>query len=184
MTKEEFLASVALSDKTKGNYEYTLQPHIVEQRNKRLWQATERFIALYEYLVKAGYNVFVQEMLAHYKEIDWTKRRKKRGPLPKPRSFGRFAHMYIPELNLAIRFTHIEKGGYDPNLGKFIYRSRPYCYICVINPDEDAVEKFRSVRDKVKEYARGETPKKGIAKNLIVPKPKVKRRRMVVSQRV
>lgn len=183
MTKESFLLSVALHDKTKGNYEYTLLPHTVEERNNRLWDADERFIALYEYLNKAGYNVFVYEVLAYYKKIDWSKRKKKRKSLlPKPRSMGRFAHMYIPELNLAIRFTPVEFGEYDRHLGQFIHQSREYVYLCVINPSDDVVEKFRNVRDRVKEYARGDAPKRGIARNLVVPERK-KRARITNTER-
>lgn len=183
MTKESFLASVALHDKTKGNYKHTLEPNTVEERNERLWNADGRFISLYEYLNRAGYNVFVYEILGFYKKIDWSKRNKKRKSLlPAPRSMGRFAHMYIPELNLAIRFTFVEHGEYDKRLGQFIHQSRDYVYTCVINPSDDVVEKFRSVRDKVKEYARGDSPKKGIARTLVVPERK-KRARITTTQK-
>lgn len=171
MTKESFLSSVALHDRLKGNYRETLTDKNKRQREYKLQAATERFIALYEYLVKQGYNVFVHEVLSGDNPRLLPPHKRRRGYIPpKPISFGRFAHIWLPELNIAIRFCHTEYGIKNTELGRFISQSRKYCFLCVINNSDDPIEKFKKIYSDIQGYIeQGTADKKGVANTLVVP---------------
>jgi hypothetical protein len=178
MTKESFLSSVALHDRLKGNYRETLTDKHAQQRKIMLDATTERFIGLYEHLVKAGYNVFVHEMLSGENPRILPPHKRRRGYIPpKPISFGRFAHIWLPELNIAIRFCHTEYGIKNMHLGQFLNNSKPYCFLCVISPGDDPIEKFEKIHSDIKGYiAQGTANKKGVANTLVVPERKKRKR--------
>lgn len=184
MTKDQFLASVALHDKIKGNYKETLMPARHRHREYKLQQATRRLIDLYEYLTNVGYDVFVHELLSgdlsETVKYMYTRRGLK---IPKPSCFGRFAHLWIPEINMAIRFCNTRYGVRDEKLGQFINNSRPYCFLCVINPEDDPAEKFEKVLSDIDRYKKqGTANKRGVADTLVVPVRK-KRVRLTTLQK-
>ena len=184
MTKDQFLASVALHDKIKGNYKETLMPARNKHRGYKLQQASRRLIDLYEYLTKIGYDVFVHELLSGDLSDTVKYMYKRRGlKIPKPASFGRFAHLWIPEENIAIRFSNVPYGVRDEKLGQFINNSRPYCFLCVINPEDDPAEKFEKIFKDIKGYkSKGTGTKRGVADTLVVPVRK-KRARITTTQK-
>lgn len=174
MTKEEFLAYVARLDKTQGNYEGTLLSKNVERRNKLLWRVDDNFIALFEYLIKEGFVVYVHEIL----------RKRRQGKRKEGRILKQFAHLWLPQLNLAIRFTPSEKpSSSDKRLKSFIYATRENFFCCVINRGDDAVEKISSSIPLIRKYKK-ETPRLGVIPNIIKPIPKKKRTRIVTSEKI
>ena len=184
MTKEQFLTQVALHDKYKGNYRETLDEYRFIERTSKLNRVDDRLIGLYSYLTKNNYNVFVYEILSGEAPdiVKQSYARMNRRP-PKPGCFGRFAHLWIPELNMAIRFCNKPYGERDEKLGQFIYNSRDYCFLCVISPEDDPVEKFEKVLMDIQEYKkRGTANKRGIADTLVVPARK-KRARITTTKK-
>lgn len=184
MTKEQFLKNVLLHDKTKGNYKETLNPARYKHRTYKLHQVSTRLIDLYDYLTNIGYDVFVHELLSGDLSDTAKYMYKRRGlKIPKPSSFGRFAHLWIPEENIAVRFCNVPYGVRDEKLGQFINNSRPYCFLCVINPEDDPAEKFEKILKDIKGYkAKGTATKRGVADTLIVPVRK-KRTRLTTMQK-
>lgn len=178
MTKESFLSSVALHDRLKGNYRETLTDKHKEQRNTMLNATSDRFIILYEHLVRSGYNVFVHEVLSGESPRTLPPHKRRRGyNHPKPISFGRFAHIWLPELNIAIRFCHTEYGIKNVRLGQFLNNSKPYCFLCVISPSDDPIEKFEKIYSDIRGYIeKGTANKKGVANTLVVPERKKRKR--------
>ena len=183
--KELFISSVAQHDKLKGNYKDTLKPKNKQKRSEYLANADDRLIALYNYLVDDGYDVFVYEVLCgespRLKPIH--ERRRGYNP-PKPKCFGRFAHIWLPEVNIAIRFSNVEYGMKDGKLGQFLHQSRDYCYICVINPSDDPVAKFENISSNILGYKKnGTANKKGVLNTIVIPERK-KRARISISTKV
>lgn len=172
MTKLEFLASVANADKTQGNYEDTLKPDNWKEREARIWGFDERFISVYDYLVDRGFKVFVCEVLRKNKK--WRKHRFIKG----------FAHLWLPEVNLAIRYSHNEHMVTDRKLKEFLIGASRYVYAGVINKDtEDPIAYVDDLIERVFEYSKTPT-KRGVKGKIIKPKPKKKRARMIGAQKV
>lgn len=172
MTKIEFLASVANADKTQGNYADTLVPSVMEKRGERLWGFDDRFISVYEHLLDRGFKVFVCEVLRKNKK--WRKYKFIKG----------FAHLWLPEINLAIRYSHTDAFEENKKLKEFLHGASRFIYAGVINKDtEDPISYVDDLIERVFEYSKTPT-KRGIKSVLVKPKPKKKRARIVGAQKV
>lgn len=172
MNKIEFLASVANADKTQGNYADTLQPDVWAERENRIWGFDERFIAVYEHLLDRGFKVFVCEVLRKNKK--WRKYKFIKG----------FAHLWLPEINLAIRYNHLNSFEDNRKLKDFLCGAKRFVYAGVISKDTaDPIAYVDDLIERVFEYHKTPT-KRGIKSVLIKPKPKKKRARIVGAQRV
>lgn len=171
MNKIEFLADVARMDKTQGNYSSTKLDRFWARREKMLWDADDRFIALYEYLRNEGFDVYVFEILRRR-----TKNRKSIG-----RMMRQFAHIWLPQLNLVIRFSPVKKGERDIRLKNFILTTRRNFFTCVVNVDDDAVKKIRMSIPFIKVYKK-ETPRLGAMNDVVRPKKRDRIRKSVVEK--
>lgn len=171
MTKLEFLASVANADKTQGNYADTLVKEVWETRESRIWGFDDRFIAVYEHLLNRGFKVFVCEVLRKNKK--WRKHKFIKG----------FAHLWLPEIKLAIRYSHTNAFEDNKKLKEFLHGASKFIYAGVINADtEDPIAYVDDLIDRVFEYSKTPT-KRGIKSVLVIPKPKKKRARIVSAQK-
>lgn len=171
MTKLEFLASVAQADKTQGNYSDTMKEEWWGERSKRLWGFDDRFISVYEHLLDRGFKVFVCEIL----------RKKKRSG--HRMTICKFAHLWLPEVNLAIRYSHTTLAEGNKSLKRFLTSASKYVYAGVINKDtEDPIAYVDDLIDRVFEYRKTPT-KKGVKDTIVKPKPKKKRARIVSAQK-
>lgn len=174
MTKEEFLAYVARLDRTQGNYLGTLLPKNVARRNELLWRVDDNFISLFKYLIDEGFAVYVHEIL----------RKRRRGKHKNGRLLKQFAHIWLPQLNLAIRFSPAPTNdGSDIRVKSFIYTSRPNIFCCVVHSEDDAVSKIREAIPRIREYKK-RTPRLGVIHEIIKPQPKKKRARIVTSEKI
>lgn len=169
MTKLEFLATVAHLDKRQGNYEGTLTPKWRQRREQGLWSVDDRFIFLFEYLTNIGYKVYVYEIL--------TRLKKGSG-----KNMERMAHMWIPELNLAIRFSDKPRGEYDSKQKYFLMQAKHFFYCGVVHPEtEDVLEYVEDLIERVKLYSK-DNSKRGVKNNIVIHKRK--RTHIVKSQKV
>jgi hypothetical protein len=172
MNKIEFLASVANADKTQGNYADTLQADVWAERENRLWGFDDRFISVYEHLLNRGFKVFVCEVLRKNKRD--RHRKKVKG----------FAHLWLPEIKLAIRYSHTTREEGNRKLKAFLLDASRFVYTGVINRDtEDPIAYIDDLIERVFEYSKTPT-KRGLKSVLVKPKPKKKRARMVGAQKV
>lgn len=172
MNKLEFLAEVARLDKVQGNYSSTKLERFAPRREELLWGVSDEFIALFEYLRKEGYDVYVFEILRKR-----THNRSSIGVM-----MHQFAHIWLPQLNLAIRFSPVKKGEKDGRLRNFIISSRKNFFTCVVNNGDDAVKKIRMAIPLIKVYKK-ETPRLGAMKDIVKPK-KRERIRMTTTEKV
>ena len=174
MKKEEFLAYIARLDKTQGNYEGTLLPKNVARRNRLIWRAGQNVIDLFEYLINEGFAVYAYEIL----------RKRRRGKHKRGKMLKQFAHIWLPQLNLAIRFTEKETNdGTDARLKSFIFSSKENIFCCVVNKGDDSVEKIKNWIPLIRKYKK-ETPRLGVIHEIIKPTPKKKRARIVNSEKI
>ena len=172
MTKMEFLASVDKADKTQGNYADTLVKEVWEERANRIWGFDDRFISVYEHLLDRGFKVFVCEVLRKNKK--WRKHKFIKG----------FAHLWIPEIKLAIRYSHTARDEENRKLKEFLHGASKFVYAGVINRDtQDPIAYVDDLIERVFEYSTTPT-KRGIKSVLVKPKPKKKRTRMMGAQKV
>lgn len=172
MNKIEFLASVANADKTQGNYADTLQADVWAERENRLWGFDDRFISVYEHLLNRGFKVFVCEVLRKNKK--WRKHKFIKG----------FAHLWLPEIKLAIRYSHTTRDEGNRKLKEFLHGASKFIYAGVINIDtQDPIAYVDDLIERVFEYSKTPT-KRGIKSVLVKPKPKKKRARMIGAQKV
>lgn len=172
MTKLEFLASVAKLDKTQGNYADTLEHDKWVEREKHLWSFDERFISVYEHLLDRGFKVFVCEVLRKNKK--WHKYKFIKG----------FAHLWLPEIKLAIRYNHLASFEYNKKQKDFLCGAQRFIYAGVISKDtEDPISYVDDLIKRVFEYSKTPT-KRGVKGVIVKPKPKKKRTRIVSAQKV
>lgn len=172
MNKLEFLAEVARLDKVQGNYSSTKLEQFASRREKLLWSVDDEFIALFEYLRKERYDVYVFEILRKR-----TTNRRSTG-----RMMHQFAHIWLPQLNLAIRISPVKKGEKDGRLRNFIISSRENFFTCAVNKGDDAVKKIRMAIPLIKVYKK-ETPRLGVMKDIVKPK-KRERIRIATTEKV
>lgn len=165
MNKMEFLAQVAKLDRTQGNYSSTKIEKYAKKREKLLWGVDDRFLLLYEYLVNEGFAVYVFEILRKRRKV-----RKSEG-----RMMHQFAHIWLPQLNLAIRFSPVKNGEADNRLKTFIISSQKNFFTCVVNSDDNAVKKIREAIPRIRQYQR-ETPRLGVMRDIVKPQKKVRAR--------
>lgn len=173
MNKIEFLGEIARLDKTQGNYSSTKIEKFSKKREKLLWGVDDRFISLYEYLVNNGFTVYVFEILRKRRNV-----RKSVG-----RMMHQFAHIWVPQLNLAIRFSPVKKGDVDHRLKTFIISSQKNFFTCVVNSGDDSIKKISEAIPRIRQYQQ-DTPRLGVMRDIIKPKPKKKRARIIIKEKI
>lgn len=95
----------------------------------------------------------------------------------------KFAHLWLPEVNLAIRYSHTTLAEGNKSLKRFLTSASKYVYAGVINKDtEDPIAYVDDLIDRVFEYRKTPT-KKGVKDTIVKPKPKKKRARIVSAQK-
>ena len=128
--------------------------------------------SVYEHLLDRGFKVFVCEVLRKNKK--WRKHKFIKG----------FAHLWLPEIKLAIRYSHTTREEGNRKLKAFLLDASRFVYTGVINRDtEDPIAYIDDLIERVFEYSKTPT-KRGLKSVLVKPKPKKKRARMVGAQKV